>query len=298
VTLSGLTAGFLGLGAIGRPMAEQLGAVADLVVHDRRPEACAGFAAVAGSPAELAERCDIVFGCLVDADDYRAAVLGPDGLIRGSRLRHYVHLGTSGRTLVTTLASALAERGIVLLDAPMTGGPPRARAGTLTAMVAGDPAALAIAEPLMRAYASKIVTVGDRPGAAQTMKVINNAVSLCNLAIASEAMLAGAKAGIPATTMLEVLNSGSGQNSATLTKIPDHVLTGGFDYGGSLHIVTKDLQLFIEDAMNLGTGAGLTEAVLQCYRLAAAQGDVHDDVTTVIRPMERACGTELRARKP
>jgi 3-hydroxyisobutyrate dehydrogenase-like beta-hydroxyacid dehydrogenase len=279
-------------------MAQRMSDVTDLMVHDIRPEACAGFANVAQSAADLAGQCDIVFGCLADPAHYRSALLGPGGLIHGGRCRYYVHLGTSGRTLIDELVAALAPRDVALLDAPMTGGPPRARAGTLTVMAAGDPAVFHAAEPLMRAYAGKIVYLGAQPGAAQTMKVINNAVSLCNLAVASEAMLVGVKAGISPEAMLDVLNSGSGQNSATLTKIPDHVLTGGFDYGGSLHIVTKDLQLFLDDAERLGSGSRLTQAVLQAYREAAAQSDDSDDLTSVIRPMERASGAELRWHKP
>ncbi len=290
-----VVAGFLGLGAMGRPMAERMAAAGRLQVFDRRAEACTGFAEIAASAAELARGCDIVFGCLTDPGDYRAAVLGADGLIEGGRLRTYVHLGTSGGALVRELAAALARRGVDLLDAPITGGPPRARTGTLTAMASGSAAAFAAAEGLMRSYAADIVYLGIQPGAAQTMKLVNNAVSLTNLAIASEAMLVGARAGIPAEAMLQVLNSGSGQNSATLTKIPDHVLPRRFDYGGSLHVVSKDLQLFLDDAAQLGASAHLAAAALRAYREAAAQGSESDDVTTVIRPMERRrrAGVEL-----
>ena len=214
--------GFLGLGAIGAPIAERLlrqrGALA---VFDVRPQALAPFAGradIARSPAEVADRADIVFACITSADDYRQAVLGRDGILRGERMRTYVHLGTSGAALVRGFAEELAARGIATLDAPMTGSPPRARTGSLTAMVAGARPGFDLVEPLMRAYASKIVYLGDRIGAAQVMKTVNNAISLANFAIASEAMIVGAKAGIAPEAMLEVLNAGSGQNSATLTK--------------------------------------------------------------------------------
>lgn len=292
------TVGFLGLGAIGAPIAERLlRQQGRLVVFDVRPEARAAFAGraeIAASPAEVADRSDIVFACITAAEHYRQAVLGGEGVIRGGKAKTYVHLGTSGTALVRGLAAELGTRGIASLDAPMTGGPPRARTGSLTAMVAGERAVFDRIEPLMRAYASKIVYLGGRIGAAQVMKTVNNAISLANFAMASEAMVVGAKAGIAPEAMLEVLNAGSGQNSATLTKIPDHVLPRSFDYGGALRVVIKDLELFQQEAAGLGLAARLGAEVLRVYRETASQGADTDDMTTAIRPMERAAGIEIR----
>lgn len=297
----GPAVGFLGLGAIGAPIAERLlQQVGALTVFDVRAEAVAAFAGkaeIAGSAAEVADRAEIVFACLTGAEDYRQAVLGSAGVARGQRMRTYVHLGTSGARLVRLLAEELSGRGVATLDAPITGGPPRARTGTLTSMAAGARADFDRAAPLIRAYASKTVYLGERLGAAQMMKLVNNAVSLANFAVASEAMVVGAKAGIPPEAMLEVLNSGSGQNSATLTKIPDHVLPGSFDYGGSLRIVTKDLELFQAEAAELGLTAPLSAEVLRLYRQAKAEGADTDDMTTVIRQMESAAGIEIRATR-
>jgi 3-hydroxyisobutyrate dehydrogenase-like beta-hydroxyacid dehydrogenase len=297
--MDGPAVGFLGLGAIGAPIAERLlRQRGRLTVFDIRAAASAPFAGkaeIARSPAEVADKSDIVFVCLTGADDYRQAVLGGDGLLHGSRARTYVHLGTSGARLVRTLAEELSARGIATLDAPITGGPPRARTGTLTSMAAGDRAVFDLAAPLIRAYASKTVYLGERLGAAQMMKLVNNAVSLANFAVAAEAMVVGAKAGIAPEAMLEVLNSGSGQNSATLIKIPDHVLPGSFDYGGSLRIVTKDLELFQAEATALGLTAHLSAEVLRLYQETKAAGADSDDMTTVIRPMEAAAGVQIRA---
>jgi 3-hydroxyisobutyrate dehydrogenase-like beta-hydroxyacid dehydrogenase len=293
--------GFLGLGAIGAPIAERLlRQPGGLTVFDVRPEAMAPFAGradIARSPAEVADKSDIVFGCLTGADDYRRAVLGDAGMLRGERARTYLHLGTSGAKLVRALAEELSGRGVATLDAPITGGPPRARTGTLTSMAAGSRAVFDLAAPLIRAYSSKTVYLGESLGAAQMMKLVNNAVSLANFAVAAEAMVVGAKAGIAPEAMLEVLNSGSGQNSATLTKIPDHVLPGSFDYGGSLRIVTKDLELFQAESAELGLSARLSAEVLRLYRQAKADGAETDDMTTVIRQMESAAGIEIRATR-
>ena len=168
---------------------------------------------------------------------------------------------------------------------------PRARAGTLTVMASGPKPAFDAVEPFLKAYASTIVYLGDRLGAAQVMKLINNMLSAANLAIASEAMVLGAKAGLDPEQMIAVLNAGTGQNSATLTKIPDHVLTRGFDYGGAMYITDKDLGAFAEEAAAFDVPIPLGDAVRRVYHDAAEAKT--DDITTVVRYFERAAGVTL-----
>ena len=289
------TIAIIGLGAIGRPMAERIaGAGLPLVVCDVREAAVAGLpetVARAASPEDAANRADIVLACLPSIDSHRKALLAPGGAIHGKRARTYIHTGTTGSALVHELAAAFAERGVMTLDAPMTGGVPRARAGTLTVMASGPEAAFAAAEPFLKAYASTIVYLGERLGAAQVMKLINNMLSAANLAIASEAMVLGAKAGLDPEQMIAVLNAGTGQNSATLTKIPDHVLTRGFDYGGAMYITDKDLGAFAEEAAALAVPIPLGDAVRRVYHDAAEAKT--DDITTVARYFERLAGVTL-----
>jgi 3-hydroxyisobutyrate dehydrogenase-like beta-hydroxyacid dehydrogenase len=289
------TIAIIGLGAIGRPMAERIaGAGLPLVVCDVRDEAVAGLPEMvmrAASPEDAANRADIVLACLPSIDSHRKALLASGGAIHGSRARIYIHTGTTGSALVHELATAFGERGIATLDAPMTGGVPRARAGTLTVMASGPRAAFAAAEPFLKAYASAIVYLGERLGAAQVMKLINNMLSAANLAIASEAMVLGAKAGLDPEQMIAVINAGTGQNSATLTKIPDHVLTRGFDYGGAMYITDKDLSAFAEEAAALEMPIPLGDAVRRLYR-DATQAKT-DDITTVVRYFERLAGVDL-----
>jgi len=146
----------------------------------------------------------------------------------------------------------------------------------------------------MQLYASKIVWLGTRLGSAQVMKLVNNAVSFANLAAACEALLVGAKSGLDPVAMLDVLNNGSGQNSATLMKIPSDVLTGNFKFGGSLAIVIKDYKAFLEEAEALDIEPCIGQAVLKTYMAALALASESGDVTEVIRPMEIAAGIELR----
>ncbi len=291
--------GFLGLGSIGAPMAERiLQAGYKLVVYDVRPEAMTDFqgrAYCAISPADVAHRADIVFGCLATNSSFKDAVHGQTGLVAGHRARLYVHLGTNGSDIVAGLAEQLARRNIATLDAPMTGGRLRAIDGTLTVMASGPISAFEAAEPIIQSYAGKIVYLGEQVGAAQVMKAVNNMISLVNLAAACEAMLVGVKAGLDPNAMLEVLNKGSGMNSATMDKIPRHVLPGTFDFGGSMALVMKDSQTFLNEAAARGIATPISDAVRGIYRTALESLSEQDDITAVVQHMERAAGVELRA---
>jgi 3-hydroxyisobutyrate dehydrogenase-like beta-hydroxyacid dehydrogenase len=290
--------GFLGVGALGRPMAERMRARFPLAVWDANAAACNAFgsdAAGVRSAREFADRVEIVFACLPSVDSYRTAVLGPEGLIHGSRLRTFVHVGTTGPALSREMETALAGRGIAMIDAPVSGGPGRAKAGDLMVMASGPGEAFENVEPMLRTFAGGLVYLGATPGAAQTMKLINNMLSAANLAVASEVLVLGVRAGLEPRNMIEVLNGGTGQNSATLTKIPDHVLTRSFDYGGRLELVHKDLALLVREAAGLALDMPMSEAVTLLYEKAMEMEGLDGDMSTVIRPMERAAGVEVAA---
>lgn len=289
--------GFLGLGAIGRPMAERLvqGGV-KVVVYNRTAAATTSFegrAEIAATPAEVADKADQVFTCVTTADSFRDVVLGEQGLIRGNRVKTYVHVGTNEVALLQELAAGLATRGIATLDAPMTGGVPRAVNGTLTVMASGPRNVFEQTEPFLKHYATKIVYLGETIGAAQVMKFVNNVLSASNLALACEAMVLGRKSGIDPAAMLEVLNNGSGQNSATLTKIPAQVVTRKFSHGGALGLMVKDLEAFSGEARLRGVPIPLAEAVIASFRTAVVEEGEKEDLTKVIRPMERAAGVTV-----
>jgi 2-hydroxy-3-oxopropionate reductase len=290
--------GFIGLGAMGLPLAGRLLERNHAVtVLDLDPAAMqklqARGAAVARTPAEIADQAEIVFTCLPTLHSVEEVACGADGIAEGKVVRVYVNLSTIGSKLSKQIAAHLAERSIVTLDAPITGGAPKAHNGSLTIMVSGDRAAYEAAEPLLATFASHAVYLGEAPGIAQTMKVINNIMSAANLAIAAEAMVMGAKAGLDPERMLAVINNGSGQNSATLTKIPDHVLNRAFDYGAALQIIQKDLDAWRQEAEALGAPAWIGSAVRQLYLHALAQGSPKDDMTTVVRLIEGWAGVQL-----
>jgi len=277
-------------------MAERMLARYPLVVCDvsaAARSAFAGRAQLMQSARELGAAADVVFACLPTLQSYQEAVLGADGLMAGGRMRQYIHVGTTGPDLVKQMNAVLSAGGISMLDAPVTGGVPRARSGELTVMASGPRDLFGAVEAMIRCYASAIIYLGETPGLAQTMKLINNVLSAANLAVACEVLLLGVKAGLDPRQMLEVLNSGTGQNSATLTKIPHHLLPRSFDYGGRLEIVLKDLAMFVDQAAQLGLSTPLSDLVEATYRTAIAQEGPDRDITEVIRYMERAAGVEV-----
>jgi 3-hydroxyisobutyrate dehydrogenase-like beta-hydroxyacid dehydrogenase len=296
-----LVCGFLGVGAIGRPMAERILtsraiAVADISEAARAP--FEGRTPVYASALELGDVADIVFACLPSAQSYLDAIMDDRGLIAGRRLRYFVNVGTTGPELTRQITTRLAARNILVLDAPVSGGPIRAENGDLMVMSAGARALFELAAPLMRCYASSVIYLGENPILAQTMKLINNVLSAGNLAVALEGMVLGARAGLDPQQMLQVLNGGTGQNSATLTKIPKCVLPRTFDYGGRLEIVHKDLQMFVNEARHLGVLTPLGELIEATYRSAMASEGANSDMTAVVRPLERAAGVELGRAAP
>ncbi len=291
------TIGFIGLGAIGKPMADCIIARGmKVVVTDIRREARSQFdgrAAIASSAAEVAAQSDIVIACLPSLAAYLDIVSGENGIQNSTRARVYVHVGTTGPTIVRQLQAILEPKGIATLDAPMSGGITRAAEGTLVTMVSGQRSALDKAEAALECYSKKVVYLGEKPGAAQAMKLINNMLSAANLAIACESLLLGAKEGLDPEKMLEVLNEGTGQNSATLVKIPNHILPRTFDYGGAMHITIKDLKAFIEEAELQSIPTPIAAKVREIYVDSFAHGSKADDMTVVIRRMEELAGLEL-----
>jgi 3-hydroxyisobutyrate dehydrogenase-like beta-hydroxyacid dehydrogenase len=289
---------FIGLGKIGQPMARRLiGAGYKLAVFDVNGDALRPFAndaRVCSSAAETASQAEVVIACLQTVDQYINAILGPEGVIRGERVRTYVHVGTTGRECVRKLAGELLKRKIVTLDAPMSGGVAGAASGTLVSMVSGPRSTFDSVERYLSSYSRKIVYLGSEPGLAQAMKLVNNMLSAANLAAACEVMVVGAKAGIPVDIMLEVLNNGTGQNSATLTKIPNNIVPRTFNTGSSLNNVFKDLGAYAAEAATAGIDSTIYKTVVACYREAANQGTAEDDISTVVRPFERAAGVEVK----
>ena len=295
------TVGFIGLGAMGAAMALRLAQKGyPMVVFDTRADAATVLreagARVAASPRELADLASIVFACLPGAAASLTVALGDEGVVHGRALRTYIETSTIGVATVKTIGAALARRAVTLIDAPVSGGPRYVPQGRLAVMMAGPPAALEDALPVFRALSDKLFRVGDEAGLGQAMKLVNNLLGAAALAITAEGMVLGVKAGLDPATMLAVINAGTGRNSATEDKFPKSVLPGSFDYGASVAIMTKDVQLAMDHAQDEGLTLPLGAELRRIWESLMQTGDPQADFTTIVKPLEAMAGVAVRSR--
>ncbi len=291
--------GFIGLGQMGAPMALRVLAP-DIALHVYDPaEAAIGCLVEAGairhgSPASVAAAADLVFACLPSPAVSEAAALGPQGIGEGGRVRVYVEMSTIGRAAIERIAAGLAARGIATVDAPISGGPPGARAGTLAVMAAGADAAMAVAEPVLQRIGRVVYRLGSQPGLGQMMKLVNNLVAAANIATTFEALVLGAKAGLAAPMMLDVLNASTGR-SLVSTDMAPRALTGRFDFGATIAVMEKDMALGLVEATALGVPMWTLEQAARLWRFAVTQGRAGEDITALIQVMEAWAGVTVRA---
>jgi 3-hydroxyisobutyrate dehydrogenase len=294
-----MRAAFLGLGAIGEPMAARLAAAGPLVVWNRTRSRAAEFAAghnarVAGSPREAAAESDVIITCLPTSREVEAVLDGPDGVLAGARPGTLIVDCTSGDPGASRrIASRLALRDLAFVDAPVSGGVSGARAGTLTIMVGGEPAAYQRALPVLRALGKRIVHVGP-VGAGHALKAVNNALLAVNLLAAGEGLSALVKAGVPARAALEVLNGSSGRSFVTESLVPERVLNGTYPQTFRLALLDKDVGIargFLEEMGVSAPVIGLTAELLS--RARGILGEQADHVE-LIRLIEEDTGVEIR----
>ncbi len=204
----------------------------------------------------------------------------------------FVDLSTSGPAAAQAVAATLTPAGIAAVDAPVSGGVKGAASGKLTLMVSGPAAATARVQPLLEIF-GRVVVVGEQPGLGQTLKLANNLMSAASLAIASEAMAMGVKAGLDPAVMLEVLNASSGRNSATQDKIPKHVLNRQFDFGFANALSFKDVRLCLDEAEALGVPMVVGAAVRQMLSITQQMFGPDADCTEMIKVVEQWAGCRI-----
>ena len=291
------TIGFIGVGRMGRHMARRLcEAGHQLVVYDvdarALQEATSHGASAAHSPADVASQAEIVLVSLPTPDIVKTVALADAGVVAGSKVKTFVDLSTTGPRVAMEVAQALSERGITALDAPVSGGPSGAEKGTLAAMVSGPNRLSGQLQPVLSVI-GKVFWVGEQPGMGQTMKLCNNLLSASAIAITSEAMVMGVKAGLDPAVMLEVINSGSGRNTATMDKFPRCVLPRKFDFGFATELLYKDVRLCLEEGERLGVPMIVGNAVRQLLAIAKASEGAASDITEIVRPVEQWAGVEV-----
>jgi 2-hydroxy-3-oxopropionate reductase len=293
-----MEAGFLGVGNMGLPMAGKLlDGGHRLTIYDIRQAAMAPLldrqARRAGSPKDLADQCEIVFVSLPTLAAFRGVTFGDDGLIHGKAMKLLVNTCTVGVPFVQEIEQAMASRGVTVVDCPISGGPPGARAGTLSVMVSGDPAAVERLRPMISLWGRTLTVAGDKPGAAQVLKLTNNILAAVALAATAEAFVMGAKGGLDPEVMLAAINAGSGQNSATQSKFPAAVMTRSFDFGAEMHILMKDIDLAIAQGEALGVPMLVCQAARLLFKHAMHKGAANEDLTAIVKYVERDAGFEM-----
>lgn len=293
------TLGFIGVGRMGGPMAARLLAAGHRVVVSDVDDAAIGRAVArgataVGSPAEVASEAEIVLASLPTPDVVKSVVVAPSGVLAGTRIKAFVDLSTTGPRVAIEVAEALEGKGITAVDSPVSGGPSGAEKGTLALMVAGPNRLAGELRPVLEVL-GKVFWVGERPGMGQTMKIANNLLSASAIAITSEALVMGVKAGLDPTLMLEVINAGSGRNTATQDKFPRCVLPRRFDFGFATGLLYKDVRLCLEEGERLGVPMIVGSAVRQLMAVAKASEGAQADITRIVRAVEQWAGVEVKA---
>ncbi len=291
--------GFIGVGRMGAHMARNLlGGGHTLTVYDTSAAAVAELTAAgaqaADSVVQLAGATATVFLSLPTPAIVEAVALGEGGLHEGTAVRQVFDCSTTGPKVARTVAEGLAAHDIACLDAPVSGGIKGARDATVAVMVSG---AREVYDRHEQALASigKPFFVGTEPGQGQVMKLANNLLSLAAIVMSSEVMVMGVKAGLDAAQMLDVINAGTGRNSATLDKFPRAVLPGTFDFGFATELACKDIRLCLQEAHELGVPMLGGAAVLHMLAVTQARFGPDSDFTEVARVVEEWAGTEVRA---
>ena len=289
--------GFIGVGRMGQHMASRLiEAGYALTIFDTNETAMQRLeqrgAKRAKSPADVASQCETVLVSLPTPDVVKAVALGSNGVIEGSKAKVFVDLSTTGPRVATEVFEGLAKKGITAVDAPVSGGPSGAEKGTLAMMIACPRPLADELRPVIEVL-GKFFYIGDQPGAGQTMKVINNLLSATAITITSEAMVMGVKAGLDPTTMLDVINAGSGRNTATADKFPRCVVTRRFDFGFTTALLYKDIKLCLDEAEALGVPMIVGNAVRQVMAIGKAAQGPDADITEFVKPLEKLAGVEV-----
>jgi 3-hydroxyisobutyrate dehydrogenase-like beta-hydroxyacid dehydrogenase len=290
--------GFVGVGRMGAPMVSRLiEAGHQLVIFDTQTQATDALAAkgakVVASPKAVADEAEIVLVSLPTPDIVKAVALGPDGVSEGKRVRVMVDLSTSGPGAAVIVAKGLAEKNIISVDSPVSGGIKGATNGTLAVMVSCPKATFDELEPILKTF-GKIFFTGEKPGLAQTAKLANNLMAAAALVITSEAMAMGVKAGLDAKVLIDIINVSSGRNSASEDKFPRAVLPGTFDFGFATGLSYKDVRLCVDEAEAMGVPMVVGAAVRQMLAVTQAKFGAQSDFTSIAKVLEEWAGVEIR----
>jgi 3-hydroxyisobutyrate dehydrogenase len=297
--MTAATVGFIGLGAMGGPMAANLLAHGHAVQgFDLARPALDALVAAGGSactdPAAAAEGAGVVILMVASAAQVDAVLAAADRSLRDGTT--IVLHSTVPAAYVRGLGERLAARGLHLLDGPVSGGQIGAKAGGLTIMASGSEAAFAAAEPVMAAYAKKVYRLGDQPGIGSTVKTINQHLAGVHIVAAAEAMALAVRAGADADTVFEVLRNAAGQSWMLENRVP-HILARDFTPLSAVDIFVKDLGIVLDTGRELRFPLPIAASAHQQFLAAAAAGLGREDDSAVVKVYEKLAGIEVKGRK-
>ncbi len=288
------TIGFIGLGIMGRPMAKNLvSAGYDLVVHDinREPvkELVGLGAKEAFSPKEVAAQSAVIITMLPDSPDVELVALGPDGIMEGIRPgRIYVDMSTISPTVAVKTAEAAAEKGVKVLDAPVSGGDVGAQKGTLSIMVGGDEETFDEVLPIFQVLGKNIMLCGGN-GAGQTVKACNQILVAITIEGVAEALVLGAKAGVDPAKIVQVLSGGLAR-CGILENRGERIVNRDFEPGFRCRLHYKDLRIAVAAGQAYEAALPVTSLVHEMFKqmTLSGRGDLdHSGLVTLVEDLSQ-----------
>jgi len=288
--------GFVGVGRMGGPMASRLlDAGHSLVIFDTNAAVMTPLAergaTIASSPADVASKAEVVFLSLPTPPVLQAVAI--DGVLTGTAVKTMIDLSTTGPSVAKVVAKAAGEKGVAWVDSPVSGGITGATKGTLAVMVSCPKAVFEQVDPLLKVF-GKTFHVGEKPGLAQIAKLANNLLAASAIVLTSEAVVMGVKAGLDAKVLIDIINAGSGRNSASQDKFPKAILTRTFDFGFATGLSYKDVRLCLEESEALGVPMVAGAAVRQMLAITNARFGPDSDFTSIAKVVEEWAGVEIK----
>jgi len=280
--------GLIGLGAMGRGMAESLRRGGyEVHVCDVRHEAAKSFAQAGGvaheSPAQLAAHCNVVVSVVVNADQTEQVLFGDGGAAQAMKKGSlFIMCSTVTPSWSVALEQRLAEQGILYLDAPISGGAAKANLGQITMMTAGSEQAYSLCNDALDAMAAKVYRLGDKAGAGSKVKVINQLLAGVHIAAAAEAMALGIREGVDPESLYEVITNSAGNSWMFENRMP-HVLASDYTPLSAVDIFVKDLGLVLDMARTTKFPLPLSSTAHQMFMQASSAGYAKEDDSAVIK---------------
>jgi 2-hydroxy-3-oxopropionate reductase len=289
--------GFIGLGIMGRPMAKNLiNAGYKLVVYDKFAkfdDLVALGAEGASSNKDVASRSEVIITMLPNSPHVKEAILGPGGVVEGIKTgATVIDMSSVAPAASQEVGAALKAKGVNFLDAPVSGGEPKAIDGTLAIMAGGDQKIFDSVKPILEKMGSSVVLVGD-VGAGNVTKLANQIVVALNIAAVSEAFVLATKAGVKPQAVFDAIKGGLAGSTVMNAKVP-MILDGNFKPGFRIELHIKDLQNALDTAHNLGVPLPLTAGVMETLQALKTDGLSANDHGAIVRYYEKLAKTEVR----